>query len=82
MPRATEELAASKVPHLPVGFHAAGGATGLYLRVAPTGARHWILRVVVGNRRRDMGLGGWPDVPLAEARVRAREARLLALVEN
>ena len=50
------------MPRLPVGLHAAGGATGLYLRVAPTGARNWILRVVIGARRRDMGLGGWPDV--------------------
>jgi integrase len=31
--------------------------------------------VVIGKRRRDMGLGGWPDVPLTEARDRARQAR-------
>jgi integrase len=71
----TKELAAVQLPRLPVGLHAAGGATGLYLRVAPTGARNWILRVVIGARRRDMGLGGWPDVPLGEARDRARQAR-------
>jgi integrase len=47
----------------------------LYLRVAPSGARNWILRVTIGHRRRDMGLGGWPDVPLGEARDRARQAR-------
>lgn len=75
MPKRTKEIAAAQLPRLPVGLHAAGGATGLYLRVAPTGARNWILRVTVGNRRRDMGLGGWPDVPLAEARERARTAR-------
>ncbi|MBP3985763.1 integrase arm-type DNA-binding domain-containing protein [Pseudoxanthomonas helianthi] len=75
MPKKTKEIAAAQLPRLPVGMHAAGGATGLYLRVAPSGARNWILRVTVGNRRRDMGLGGWPDVPLAEARDRARQAR-------
>lgn len=75
MPKRTKEIAAAQLPRLPVGLHAAGGATGLYLRVAPTGARNWILRVTIGNRRRDMGLGGWPDVPLTEARERARQAR-------
>jgi len=75
MPKKTKEIAAAQLPRLPVGMHAAGGATGLYLRVAPSGARNWILRVMVGSRRRDMGLGGWPDVPLGEARDRARQAR-------
>lgn len=75
MPKRTKEIAAAQLPRLRVGLHAAGGATGLYLRVAPTGARNWILRVTIGSRRRDMGLGGWPDVPLGEARDRARQAR-------
>lgn len=75
MPKRSKEIAAAQLPRLPVGLHAAGGATGLYLRVAPSGARNWILRVTIGNRRRDMGLGGWPDVPLTEARERARQAR-------
>ena len=75
MPKKSREIAAVQLPRLPVGLHAAGGATGLYLRVAPTGARNWILRVTIGSRRRDMGLGGWPDVPLGEARDRARQAR-------
>ncbi len=75
MPKKPKELAAVLVGKLPVGLHAAGGATGLYLRVAPTGARNWILRATIGNRRRDMGLGGWPDVSLVEARDRARQAR-------
>lgn len=75
MPKKPKELAAVQVGKLPIGLHAAGGATGLYLRVAPTGARNWILRATIGNRRRDMGLGGWPDVSLTEARDRARQAR-------
>ncbi len=35
----------------------------------------WMLRLVVGGKRREMGLGRWPDVSLAEARERASEAR-------
>lgn len=75
MPRTKDEIAPAQVPRLPAGFHNVGGVRGLYLRVTATGARSWILRVQVGSRRRDMGLGGWPDVPLAEARQRARTAR-------
>ena len=30
---------------------------------------------MVGDKRRDMGLGGYPDVPLAQAREAARQAR-------
>ncbi|RZZ88915.1 tyrosine-type recombinase/integrase [Pseudoxanthomonas winnipegensis] len=75
VPKKAKEMTAYQVGRLPAGMHAAGGATGLYLRVSEAGARNWILRAVVGNRRRDMGLGGWPDVPLTEARDRARMAR-------
>jgi integrase len=56
------------------GLYAVGGVAGLHLRVKPTGARNWILRVVVGDRRPDIGLGGYPDVSLEQARDRAREA--------
>jgi integrase len=35
----------------------------------------WMLRLVIGGTRREMGLGRWPDVSIAEARGRAAEAR-------
>ena len=35
----------------------------------------WILRLVVSGKRREMGLGRWPDVSIAEARERAATAR-------
>ncbi len=54
---------------------AVGGVSGLYLQLAPTGARSWILRSKVGERRRHIGLGGFPDVTLAQAREKAREAK-------
>lgn len=57
------------------GFHAVGGVAGLYLQVLPSGGRSWVLRAMIAGRRRDMGLGGFPDVTLAGARDAARKAR-------
>ncbi|NMF96132.1 integrase arm-type DNA-binding domain-containing protein [Aromatoleum toluolicum] len=57
------------------GLHFVGGVAGLALQVSVSGARSWILRVSVAGKRRDMGLGGYPDVTLAMARDRARQAR-------
>lgn len=57
------------------GLHFVGGVAGLALQVNASGARSWVLRVQVGDRRRDMGLGGFPDVTLAGARDAARAAR-------
>jgi integrase len=57
------------------GFHNVGGVAGLYLQVFESGARSWILRIKVGTKRRDMGLGGFPDVSLADARKKAKEMR-------
>ncbi|MEO6743979.1 MAG: integrase arm-type DNA-binding domain-containing protein [Caldimonas sp.] len=59
------------------GLHAVGGVQGLALNVSDTGARSWVLRIVVGGKRRAMGLGGFPSVTLADARKAAREAREL-----
>jgi integrase len=59
------------------GLHFVGGVAGLGLQVLPTGGRTWILRATIGGKRRDMGLGGYPDVTLAGAREAARNARLL-----
>lgn len=52
-----------------------GGVAGLYLQVTPKGGRSWILRMLIGGSRRDIGLGGYPSVTLAQARGKAREAR-------
>ena len=57
------------------GLHFVGGVAGLALQVNQRGARSWVLRVQVGDKRRDMGLGGFPDVSLAGTRAAAREAR-------
>lgn len=76
MPKKAAELSALQVGRLTApGFHAVGGVAGLYLMVKDTGARSWILRATVGTRRAEIGLGGYPDVTLAQARSKARETR-------
>lgn len=51
-----------------------GGVAGLGMNVNAGGSRSWVLRARVGGIRRDMGLGGYPDVTLAQARDSARAA--------
>src|SRR5690606_3401938 len=55
--------------------YAVGGVAGLHLHIKDSGARSWILRIQIGDRRPDIGLGGYPDVALEQARARAREIR-------
>lgn len=64
-----------EVKRLGHGSHAVGGVSGLMLQVSDTGARSWILRVRVGDKRREIGLGPFPEVGLAKARERASEAK-------
>ncbi|MFC3816392.1 tyrosine-type recombinase/integrase [Lysobacter sp. GCM10012299] len=55
------------------GKHGLGG--NLYLFVAPTGSRSWVFRYMQTGKAREMGLGSYPLVSLAEARQKAEEAR-------
>lgn len=81
MPRLAKELSAldvKRLQHPGTGRNATfavGGVSGLLLQITPTGGRTWILRSTVAGKRREIGLGGFPDVPLAQARERAREAK-------
>ena len=81
MPKVAAELSAIEVRNLahPSGkgnaLFAVGGVSGLYMQITPGGGRSWILRTTVGKARRDIGLGGFPTVTLAQARDKAREAR-------
>lgn len=51
---------------------------GLYLLVAPSGSKSWLLRTVVKGKRCDIGLGSVSLVPLAEARDEAARLRKIA----
>ena len=76
MARKAQEMGPLAVSKLTTpGLHAVGGVAGLALQVSESGARSWVLRAMIAGRRRDMGLGGFPDVTLAGAREAARAAR-------
>ena len=60
------------------GFYRAGET--LYLNVAPGGSKSWVQRLMIRGKRRNMGLGGYPLVSLAEARDKAFQNRKLATV--
>ncbi|SOE17168.1 integrase [Hoeflea halophila] len=80
----TGKLTKKLVENLGAGRHGDGG--GLYLVVDPSGARRWIVRVVVKGQRNtkgaplrtDFGLGGSDVVTLNQARERALEYRRMA----
>ena len=74
--RAKNRLAASFVKKAPRGKWCDGA--GLWLLVREDGGAQWILRISVHGRRREMGLGGFPTVSLAEARAAADRWRAMA----
>ncbi len=55
------------------GKHADG--QGLWLSKKDKSSGKWFVRLVIKGHRREMGLGSWPDVSIAEARERAAMAR-------
>ena len=55
------------------GFYSDGD--NLYLDFKEPPSKNWVFRYKRGGRARDMGLGPWPLVGLAEAREQAIEAR-------
>lgn len=57
------------------GINFVGGVAGLGMNVHAGGSRSWVFRARFAGKRRDMGLGGYPDVTLAQARELARAAR-------
>lgn len=80
MPKVVKALTALEVNRLSApGMHTVGAVPGLYLRVLPppSASRSWILRILVAGARRDIGLGGYPQVSLAQAREAARIKRVV-----
>ena len=70
---AMNRLSARALPSLPPGKHADGA--GLWFVKREDGGAQWVLRVTVHGRRREMGLGAYPAVSLADARRKADQAR-------
>lgn len=80
MPKVAKELSALEVKRLKApGMHFVGGVAGLLLQIKsaaglnPTLSSSWILRVRIGAQRRHIGLGGYPQVSLADARQEAKK---------
>ena len=64
-------LTASKVKSAVVGRHSDKG--GLVLKVHATGLKQWFVRVQVSGRRTERLIGKYPDISLADARVKAAQ---------
>jgi integrase len=76
MARQTERLTDLKVRREKKPGHYPDGR-GLYLQVTGTGGKSWVLRYMLRGKAREMGLGSYPDVSLADARTKASGARNL-----
>ncbi|GGE17344.1 integrase [Primorskyibacter flagellatus] len=83
MPRRAKELKDLEVRRLahpgpegrgPISV-AVGGVAGLHLQLTVGGGRSWLLRYSVGRKRRELGLGPYPEVTLAKAHEKARIAK-------
>lgn len=75
MPKLAKALSALEIKRLTrPGLHAVGTVSGLRLLVKDSGARSWVLRTMIGTRRAELGLGGYPTVSLSQAIDYAREA--------
>lgn len=70
---AIHKLTPRKVATAAPGKYEDGG--GLRLVVSKAGAKKWVLRITINGRRREMGLGSFPDVGLAEVRDKATKHR-------
>jgi integrase len=70
MPKRAKELTARHIASLKEnGCYAVGGVVGLYLNIRGA-SRGWVLRIKIGNRRCEFGLGSYPEITLAAARDR------------
>ena len=75
MPKRPKEPSALEIKRLGMGVHAIGRVAGLALQVTGSDAKSWLLRVRVGDKRREIGLGPYPEVSFAKARDGTAEAK-------
>ncbi len=59
------------------GYYPDGG--GLYLQVSASGSKSWIFRFALQGKERQMGLGPFHTITLADARIAATDCRKLLL---
>jgi integrase len=79
MPKRARELTARMVAALKEeGRYAVGGVAGLQLRIEGH-SRSWVLRIAIGGKRRDLGLGPYPLISLAVARREALKRHVAAI---
>src|SRR5438046_2098890 len=74
-----ERLSSAKIKaaKVAVGYRLLADGGNLYLKVNASGSKSWILRFKRDGRQRDMGLGSFPTIGLADARAKAAEQRKL-----
>lgn len=83
MPKLVKRWGQNDLKKLREGVHFVGQPAGLTLHVKPSNdpdrppKASWVLRVYIGSKRRNLGLGAYPEVSLTAARQRAGELKLL-----
>jgi integrase len=87
MPKIARQLTALEVKRLETpGWHAVGGVAGLLLQIRSSNnpstplSKSWVLRTMIGQSRKPLGIGPYPQVGLAEAREKA--ARVLEDIKS
>ena len=83
MPKIVKEWSLKDLKSASPGVHFVGGVGGLTLHIKPAskpGLRppaSWVIRVYIDGKRRNLGLGPYPEISLAEARTKALELKTL-----
>ncbi|MFT5007095.1 MAG: hypothetical protein ACI8YI_002727 [Paracoccaceae bacterium] len=81
MARTEKRLSATEVKNkVTPGMYCDGG--GLYLQITPTGTKSWLYRYAFKGKTHDMGLGGFPAVSLADARVERDQHRAVLKIQK
>ena len=77
MPVKVKDLSAIEVKRIDtIGRHPVGTVPGLCLLVRGAAlSKSWVLRTMVAGSRKDLGLGSYPAVTLADAIAKARETK-------
>lgn len=70
----TDSKIRSLLKNKETGRHAIGD--GLYLRVTPKGSGLWVVRYLINNKRREISIGQYPKMGLANAKVEAAKTQI------